>query len=73
MGVSILTYNGSVQFGLITDKNMVNDPDAVINRFGHEFEKLVLTTIMEPWDEPLDPEETEIALRTLAKNKSSRH
>ncbi|MCP5425909.1 MAG: wax ester/triacylglycerol synthase family O-acyltransferase [Gammaproteobacteria bacterium] len=54
MGVSILTYNGFVQFGLITDSNMVDDPESVISRFGREFENLLLTTIMEPWGETLD-------------------
>lgn len=50
MGVSILTYNGRVHFGLITDWKRVRDPEAIISRFGHEFEKLVLITMMRPWD-----------------------
>jgi hypothetical protein len=28
MGVSILSYNGGVQFGLVTDKSFVADPQA---------------------------------------------
>ena len=33
MGVSILSFNGRVQFGLITDAAMVPDPQAIIARF----------------------------------------
>ena len=59
MGVSILSYGGGVQFGLITDRKLVPDPEAIINRFGDELEKLLLLTLMEPWDERRDPEDVE--------------
>jgi diacylglycerol O-acyltransferase / wax synthase len=49
MGLSILTYNGKVQFGLITDAGLVPDPDSVINQFSDEFEKLVMQTLMGPY------------------------
>ncbi len=49
MGLSILTYNGKVQFGLITDGGLVPDPENVINKFGEEFEKLVMQTLMGPY------------------------
>jgi len=57
MGVSILSYDGKVQFGLITDRKLCPDPEAVIERFGGEFEALVLTALMSPWsdDGDLDP------------------
>jgi WS/DGAT/MGAT family acyltransferase len=57
MGVSILSYDGAVQFGLITDQGMCPDPEHIIGRFGPEFEKLVLTTLLAPWprDGELDP------------------
>ncbi len=54
MGVSILTYNGRVHFGLITDRKLVRDPEAIISRFGQEFEKLLLITMMRPWDRGVD-------------------
>jgi WS/DGAT/MGAT family acyltransferase len=59
MGVSILSYHGAVQFGLITDRGMCPDPEAIIERFASEFEKLVLVTLMAPWhrDGDLDPAE----------------
>jgi diacylglycerol O-acyltransferase len=34
VGISILSYNGRVHFGLIADAKLMPDPDAVIRRFG---------------------------------------
>ena len=64
MGVSILSYDGAVQFGLVTDRGLCPDPEKVIERFGDEFEKLVLTTLMSPWprEGELDPEVAERAM-----------
>jgi len=57
MGVSIISYAGQVQFGVVTDRGLCPDPERVIARFHAEFEKLVLTTLMSPWprDGELDP------------------
>jgi WS/DGAT/MGAT family acyltransferase len=49
VGVSILSYAGGVQFGLITDAALCSDPQAVIDRFEPEFEKLLWLTLMLPW------------------------
>jgi diacylglycerol O-acyltransferase / wax synthase len=49
MGVSILSYAGGVQFGLITDARMCPDPQAIVERFAPEFEKLLLLALMSPW------------------------
>ena len=49
MGVSILTYGGGVQFGLITDAKLCPQPQKIIDRFEPEFEKLLLLTMMLPW------------------------
>jgi hypothetical protein len=49
VGVSIMSYNGAVQFGLITDRGLCPDPERIVARFAGEFEKLVLTTLMAPW------------------------
>ena len=54
IGLSILSYNGKVHFGLIADGKLVPDPDAVIRRFGGEFEKLLYLTLMGRWEDPLD-------------------
>ncbi len=45
MGVSILSYAGGVQFGLITDRKLCPDPQAVIGQFQPEFDKL-MTSLM---------------------------
>ena len=65
MGVSILSYAGNVQFGLITDRGLVPDPERVVERFAGEFEKLVLTALLSPWpaEGDLDPE---VAARAVA-------
>jgi diacylglycerol O-acyltransferase len=49
LGLSILTYAGQVQFGLIADAARVPDPDSVTARFREEFEKLVLAVLLGPW------------------------
>jgi diacylglycerol O-acyltransferase / wax synthase len=54
VGVSILSYNGRVHFGLIADAKLIPDPDSVIQRFGSEFDKLVYLSLMSDWDARLD-------------------
>ena len=49
VGVSILSYGGGVQFGLITDDALCPEPQAIIDRFELEFEKLLWLTLMLPW------------------------
>jgi diacylglycerol O-acyltransferase / wax synthase len=50
MGVSIISYAGGVQFGLITDEKLCPQPKRIIDRFAQEFEQLLLLTLMLPWD-----------------------
>jgi WS/DGAT/MGAT family acyltransferase len=54
VGISILSYNGRVHFGLIADAKLIPDPDAVISRFGAEFDKLLYLALMGNWDRTLD-------------------
>lgn len=51
IGISILSYGGGVQFGLITDQRLCPHPQQIIDRFATEFEKLLLVTLMLPWGE----------------------
>ncbi|TCS41984.1 WS/DGAT domain-containing protein [Reinekea marinisedimentorum] len=46
IGVSILTYNNHVQFGLMTDKQIIPNPEKLIDFFTEEFESLLLETLM---------------------------
>jgi diacylglycerol O-acyltransferase / wax synthase len=50
VGVSILSYNGGVQFGLMTDEHMCASPQAIVDQFAAQFESLLLTTLMLPWE-----------------------
>ena len=49
VGISILSYAGGVQFGLITDRRLCPRPQDIIDRFAPEFEKLLLVAMMLPW------------------------
>ncbi|HWZ74432.1 MAG TPA: wax ester/triacylglycerol synthase family O-acyltransferase [Casimicrobiaceae bacterium] len=49
LGISILSYNGEVRFGVVADRGLCPDPDRVIERFAPEFDKLVLATLLSPW------------------------
>jgi diacylglycerol O-acyltransferase / wax synthase len=64
VGVSIISYNGAVQFGVITDRVLCPDPERITERFGAEFEKLVLTSLLARWprDDDLDPVEAAAAV-----------
>ncbi len=55
VGVSILSYGGGVQFGLVTDEALCADPQAIIDHFEPEFEKLLLLALMLPWGEVVSP------------------
>jgi diacylglycerol O-acyltransferase / wax synthase len=49
LGVSILSYGGGVQFGVISDAGLCPDPQAIIDEFEPEFAKLAMVTLMLPW------------------------
>ncbi len=51
LGVSILSYGGGVQFGVISDATLCPDPQAIIDEFEPEFAKLAMVTLMLPWGE----------------------
>ncbi len=53
MGVSILSYGGGVQFGLITDAGLCPRPQDIIDEFAPEFAKLSMIALMLPWDDDI--------------------
>jgi len=61
MGVSILSYNGKVQFGLMTDSALTPEPRRIIERFGPQFEQLLYYTLMEACEIPREDEAEEPA------------
>ena len=36
IGISLMSYNGKVYMGLVTDEGLVNDPDAIVAAFTNE-------------------------------------
>jgi hypothetical protein len=71
MGVSILSYAGGVQFGLITDAARVPDPERIVAGFAAELERLVLAVMMEPWDEVRDPALVEKEIAAEARRRGA--
>ncbi len=51
VGVSILSYGGGVQFGLITDRGLCPEPQQIIDQFQPEFERVLTLALMLPWGE----------------------
>lgn len=49
LGVSILSYGGGVQFGVISDTLLCPEPQRIIDAFAPEFETLATLTLMLPW------------------------
>jgi hypothetical protein len=71
MGVSILSYDGRIQFGVITDAGLVPDPDRIVGRFDDEFEKLLWLTLMSPWADDLVTAETPEAKPAAKKPRAA--
>jgi WS/DGAT/MGAT family acyltransferase len=63
LGISILSYNGKVFFGLIADRRIVPDPQSIIAQFQPEFEKLLYLGMMLPLDGRPDGRTAETLLR----------
>ncbi len=49
LGVSILSYGGGVQFGVISDAGLCPDPQQICDGFEPEFDRLSLLLLMLPW------------------------
>jgi diacylglycerol O-acyltransferase / wax synthase len=58
LGVSILSFDGHLQFGVITDAALVPDPQAIVDRFRSEFEtyaRLTGITVSASATAPVEP------------------
>jgi WS/DGAT/MGAT family acyltransferase len=51
LGVSILSYGGGVQFGVVSDSTLCPEPQRIIDHFEPEFAKLSMLALMLPWGE----------------------
>ena len=49
LGVSVLSYGGGVQFGIISDAGLCPEPQRISDRFAPEFARLTLLALMLPW------------------------
>jgi len=57
IGISIISYDNKVFFGLISDRKLIPDPADVIRRFKPEFEKLLYIVLLADPDQPLRAED----------------
>jgi WS/DGAT/MGAT family acyltransferase len=74
LGVSILSYNQNVQFGLISAHNLIPEPQQIVQYFEPEFEKLLLLTLLCPWvEQDIDLAELNEALAAKTKKSRSGH
>jgi WS/DGAT/MGAT family acyltransferase len=64
MGISILSYNGKVYCGLMTDRRLVPEPMEIVNQFAPEFEKLLYLTLMMD-EEALEGSQSEAQLQDI--------
>ena len=49
LGISVFSYDDGVQFGIVTDKNIADDPENIARCFKDQFEQLLWITLMGPW------------------------
>lgn len=62
IGLSILSYDNRVHFGLVADARLVPDPDAAIAHFQREFDALLYLAMMGDWSQALDAQAAEAML-----------
>jgi diacylglycerol O-acyltransferase / wax synthase len=66
MGLSILSYNGKIHFGVITDEKLAPDPKRIAELFVEEYERLVTLTMLCPWGEDEWGDDKEAMLEAIA-------
>ena len=49
VGLSLLSYDGRVHFGVIADSQLIENPWGLTDAFRKEFEKLLMLALLEPW------------------------
>jgi len=73
IGLSILSFDGTVEFGVTTDAALVPDPDEIVQRFKSEFEAMLYSVLLEaPAHPEASPAQDQPASESLAKAESSR-
>jgi WS/DGAT/MGAT family acyltransferase len=72
LGVSILSFNGQVQFGLMADAALVPDPQAIVARFKPEFEQLLYFVLLETTPEPSEVAAAEASRKRVPRRRAKR-
>jgi diacylglycerol O-acyltransferase / wax synthase len=49
LGLSILSYDGAIRFGIMADAKRMPDPELLADFFVAEYERLLWLTLMSPW------------------------
>ncbi|HUJ86796.1 MAG TPA: wax ester/triacylglycerol synthase family O-acyltransferase [Burkholderiales bacterium] len=57
LGISVLSYDGGIQCGVVADTSLVEDPEDIARRFRSQFEQMLWIALMGSWDGPPDPGE----------------
>lgn len=70
LGISILSYNGKVFFGLICDRRIVPDPQSIIAQFKPEFEKLLYLGLMLPLKGRPTTEQADLLIAGIGQNEN---
>ena len=70
LGISLISYNGQVYFGLIADPRRIPDPNDVADRFRSEFDKLLYAILMEDWQQPVSADHCEAELAHYGNDRS---
>jgi hypothetical protein len=72
LGVSILSYGGGVQFGVITDSTLCPDPQKIIDGFEPEFAKLSAVHHMLPTTPKATPAKAAKAAKAAKSVKTAK-
>ena len=62
LGISVFSYDGGVQCGVVADRALVEDPEDIARRFRSQLEQLLWIALLGAWDGPPDPGEAEALL-----------
>ena len=54
LGISIFSYGGGVQFGILSDARLCPDPQKIADLIGPEFNRLLTLSLMLPWGHQWD-------------------
>jgi diacylglycerol O-acyltransferase / wax synthase len=72
IGISILSYAGKVDFGVVTDVRRIPDPEHLARGFAKEFETLLLCALLAPPVQSTGPRRDDLTLNASRKVPDNR-